>query len=72
MNEYYANKNAPVFIGAIVESFTIPMLLAAPVFLVISLVRLMKEGFSLRSTYLYSFILLLGVTIYLVVTTIAD
>lgn len=72
VNILYENQKPPVLIGVFVELLTIPMLLAAPVFLIISLVQLIREGFNLKSTYLYSFILLLIVTIFLVVMTIRD
>jgi hypothetical protein len=68
----YDDQKPPVIMGVFVELLTIPMLLAAPVFLIISLVQLIREGFNLRSTYLYSFVLLLIVTTFLVVMTIRD
>ncbi len=72
VNMMYDDQKPPVIIGVFFELLTIPMLLAAPVFLVISLVQLIREGFDYRSTYLYSFALLLIVTIFLVVMTISD
>jgi hypothetical protein len=72
LNMIYDDQKPPVIIGVFVELLTIPMLLAAPVFLIISLVQFIKEGFTLKSTYLYSFVLLLIVTTFLVVMTIRD
>ena len=50
----------PTIAGVIHEMIMLPLMIAVPVFLIISIVLVIKERFDLRSKSLYSLLLLIG------------
>ena len=69
---FFTKHDPPAIVRALLELFTIPMILFTVVCAVVSFVKLIKEGFSFKSTYLYSFLILLALIILMAVETVRD
>lgn len=55
---FFTETEFPTFAGAIHELIMIPLMLAIPVFFIISLVAVIREKFKARTTSFYSLLLL--------------
>lgn len=52
-----------VIAGVIHELIMLPLIVATPVFFIVSLVKVIKERFNIRSTYFYSLLIFLAAII---------
>lgn len=55
---FFTGTEFPTFAGAVHEMVMIPLMLALPVFFVISLVLVIREKFNVRSISFYSLLML--------------